>query len=56
MTISPGLTAAEIREFVHEYQLVPHGRKGLWLAARASPISGCGGGETRCSKATSIGD
>ena len=35
MTISPGFTAAEIRELVHEYQLQPHGRKGSWLAARA---------------------
>lgn len=34
MTISPGFTAAEIREFVHEYQLQPHGQKGPWLAAR----------------------
>lgn len=34
MTISPGFTAAEIREFVHEYQVQPHGRKGSWLASR----------------------
>lgn len=34
MTISPGFTAVEVREFVHEYQLQPHGRKGSWLAAR----------------------
>lgn len=34
MTISPGLTAAEIRELVHEYQLQPHGQKTPWLAAR----------------------
>ena len=27
MSISPGFTAAEIREFVHEYQRVPHGQK-----------------------------
>lgn len=34
MAISAGFTTAEIREFVHEYQLQPHGQKGLWLAAR----------------------
>lgn len=34
MSISPGFTTAEIREFVHEYQLLPQGQKGPWLAAR----------------------
>ena len=34
MTISSGFTVAEIREFVHEYQLQPYGQKGSWLAAR----------------------
>ncbi|MBB4138896.1 hypothetical protein BKA10_000690 [Microbacterium invictum] len=34
MTISPGFTAAEIRELVHEYQVQPHGQKGPWLDAR----------------------
>ena len=34
LTISPGYTTVEIREFVHEYQLQPHGTKGAWLAAR----------------------
>ena len=34
MTMSPGFTVVEIREFVHEYQLQPHGTKGAWLAAR----------------------
>ena len=29
MSISPGFTVAEIREFVHEYQRVPHGQKGV---------------------------
>ena len=33
MSISPGFTAAEIREFVHEYQVQPHGQKALWLRA-----------------------
>lgn len=37
MTVSAGFTAAEIREVVHEYQLVPHGQKGSWLAARGVP-------------------
>ena len=31
LTISPGYTTVEIREFVHEYQLQPHGTKGAWL-------------------------
>ncbi|HZK59903.1 MAG TPA: hypothetical protein VFC59_08600 [Cryobacterium sp.] len=34
MSISPGFTTAEIREFVHEYHRVAHGRKGAWLAER----------------------
>lgn len=34
MTISSGFTAAEIREFVHEYQLQPYGQKGTWLVAQ----------------------
>lgn len=34
MSISPGFNAAEIREFVSEYQRVKHGRKGAWLAER----------------------
>ena len=34
MSISPGFTVAEIREFVHEYQRVPHGQKGVSLAKR----------------------
>ena len=37
MSISPGFTAAEIREFVHEYHRQPKGQKGSWLAAR--PVS-----------------
>jgi hypothetical protein len=32
MSIGKGFTAVEIREFVHEYQLQPHGQKGAWLA------------------------
>lgn len=34
MSITPGFTAAEIRELVHEYQLQPHGQKGPWLTER----------------------
>ena len=34
MSISPGFTAAEILEFVHDYQSVPQGQKGFWLAER----------------------
>jgi hypothetical protein len=34
MSISPGLTAAEIREFVDQYHLQGHGQKGAWLAAQ----------------------
>lgn len=34
MTISPGFTVAEIREFVHEYEVQPYGTKAAWLAAR----------------------
>ncbi len=33
MSISAGFTPTEIRELVVEYQLVPHGQKGPWLAA-----------------------
>ena len=39
MTISAGFTATEIREFVHEYQLVPYGQKIEWLAARDTTYS-----------------
>jgi transposase-like protein len=35
MAISPGFTALEIREFVHEYQVLSYGSKTAWLAARA---------------------
>ena len=33
MSISPGFTPTEIRELVVEYQLLPYGQKGPWLAA-----------------------
>ena len=32
--VGAGYTVAEIREFVAEYELQPHGQKGPWLAAR----------------------
>ncbi len=31
---SVGFTVEQIREFVHEYELQPYGRKGPWLAAQ----------------------
>ena len=34
MSISPGFTTDEIRDFVHDYHQVAHGKKALWLAAR----------------------
>jgi hypothetical protein len=34
MSISPGFTVTEIREFVLEYHLLPYGQKGSWLAAQ----------------------
>lgn len=34
MSITAGFSPAEIRELVVEYQLVPHGQKGAWLAAQ----------------------
>ncbi len=34
MSISPGFTPTEIRELVVDYQLLPRGQKGPWLAAR----------------------
>lgn len=34
MTVSVGFTTAEIREFVHEYQLQQHGQKQIWLDAQ----------------------
>ena len=34
MSISPGFKVAEIREFVVDYHLLPHGQKGSWLAAQ----------------------
>jgi len=34
MSISVGFTAEEIREFVHEYGVRPHGQKAVWLSAQ----------------------
>lgn len=31
MSISAGFTAEQIREFVHEYELQPYGRKRAWV-------------------------
>jgi hypothetical protein len=38
MSISPGFTPAEIREFVVEYHLLPHGQKGPWRAAQGVSV------------------
>lgn len=37
MSISPGFTALEIREFVYDYHRQPYGQKRVWLAARGIP-------------------
>ena len=42
MSISPGFTVAEIREFVHEYQRVQPGQKGAGLAEREFSYSTLG--------------
>lgn len=34
-----GSTREEIRDFMHEYYLQPHGTKAVWLAARQVPDS-----------------
>jgi hypothetical protein len=34
MSISPGFTTAEIREFVHDYEVLEYGRKRAWLVDR----------------------
>lgn len=34
MSISAGFTTEQIREFVHEYEVQPHGQKAIWLAGR----------------------
>lgn len=31
MSISPGFTAEEIREFVHQYEVQRYGQKAIWL-------------------------
>jgi hypothetical protein len=38
MSISPGFTSAEIREFVVGYHLLPHGQKGSWRAAQGVSV------------------
>lgn len=32
MAITPGYTVEEIRNFVYQYEKIPHGYKALWLA------------------------
>ena len=31
MSISPGFTTEQIREFVHQYEIQPYGQKAVWL-------------------------
>lgn len=38
MSISAGFTSAEIREFVMDYHLLPHGQKGSWRAAQGVSV------------------
>ena len=38
MTVSVGFTVAEVREFVHEYQVQPWGQRRLWLAAQGVSV------------------
>jgi hypothetical protein len=38
VSISAGFTSAEIREFVVEYHLLPHGQKGTWRAAQGVSV------------------
>jgi hypothetical protein len=38
VSISAGFTSAEIREFVVQYHLLPHGQKGSWRAAQGVSI------------------
>ena len=34
MSISPGFTTEQIREFVHQYEIQPHGYKAIWLESQ----------------------
>lgn len=34
MTVGVGFSTDQIREFVHEYQVQPHGQKASWLASQ----------------------
>ena len=34
MSISPGFTTEQIREFVHQYEIQPHGLKAVWLVSQ----------------------
>lgn len=50
-SISVGFTAAEIREFVHEYEVQLHGQKGPWLAGRGVSHDRLRRWRRRCSRA-----
>ena len=34
MSISPGFTTEQIREFVHQYEIQPYGQKAVWLVGQ----------------------
>lgn len=34
MSISPGFTTEQIREFVHQYEIQPYGQKAVWLVSQ----------------------
>ncbi|MDP9820647.1 hypothetical protein J2S59_001229 [Nocardioides massiliensis] len=34
MSISAGFTTEQIREFVHQYEIQPHGQKAIWLKSQ----------------------
>lgn len=34
MSISPGFATEQIREFVHQYEIQPHGQKAVWLVGQ----------------------
>ena len=55
MSISPGFTTEQIREFVHQYEIQPYGQKAVWLVGQGSPMTVCGDGGRRCSTVISTG-
>ena len=39
MSMSPGFTTEQIREFVHQYGIQPYGQKAAWLVGQAFNVS-----------------